>query len=506
MYEKGESMKKKFSVRIIKSELNNFKNVQHGEVKYMNYGSVQKYGELKKKDIVGIYGQNGSGKTALIEYLDVLKYILLGAEIPYDDYAGIISETHHTKLSTLFFIKSEDVKYKVLYEATLRPNKNQEKIEIIDEKMTYWTKGTSWKMKRDIYFENPYYDNEDILVEEELSIKSEHIEYFKDIKFLNFMSILAAVSAQGHNSVLFNNKAITALRKQYNEDGDENNNEGITLYNILNGLMYFANANFHIIKVSQLGDMYKNKLIPMNMHYETDTAVIQGCVPLFTSGQGEVPHAIYDLFISTIKAINIALKSIIPDLQIELEKKMEIEKEDGKKYVQVESYSLRNGKRFLTRYESEGIKRLISLLSYLVSVYNNPSVCLVVDELDSGIFEYLLGELLGVLQKEMKGQLIFTSHNLRALEKIDYKNIVCSTTNPNNRYITLVGVGANNNNRDFYIKSISIGGQKEELYDDEDLDSIGYAFRKAGNIGKEPVKLHFSDEILKKIEEEKSNA
>ena len=72
----------------------------------------------------------------------------------------------------------------------------------------------------------------------------------------------------------------------------------------------------------------------------------------------------------------------------------------------------------------------------------------------------------------MKGQLIFTSHNLRVLEKLDYKNIICSTINPKNRYINLTGVGANNNNRDFYIKSLTIGGQKEELYDDEDLDSM----------------------------------
>ena len=85
-----------------------------------------------------------------------------------------------------------------------------------------------------------------------------------------------------------------------------------------------------------------------------------------------------------------------------------------------------------------------------------------VDELDAGIYEYLLGELLGELQKEMKGQLIFTSHNLRVLEKLDYKNIICSTINPKNRYINLTVVGANNNNRDFYIKSLTIGGQKEE--------------------------------------------
>ncbi|MDD2959634.1 MAG: AAA family ATPase [Lachnospiraceae bacterium] len=498
-------MKEAYVVRILKSEIRNFKNVKYGEAKYMNYGCAQKYGEIQKNDIVGIYGQNGSGKTALIEALDVLKYILLGNEVPYEEYAGIISEQDHACLTTLFLVEKENAKYKVKYEVTLRPNKKDEKIELIDEALTYWTRGASWKSERDIFFKNPYYDSDDIFANTDLSIQSRHIEYFKNIKFLNSMSILAAVSAQGHNSVLFNSKAITALKKQGTEE-DWKDTEYVTFFDILNGLYYFANTGFHIIKVSQLGDINKNRLIPFNMHYETETAIIQGCIPLFTHGQGEIPLAIYDLFVSAIKAINIAIKSIIPDLQIELENKMEIEKEDGKKYVQVEVYSRRGGKKFLTRYESEGIKRMISLLSYLVSVYNHPSVCLVVDELDSGIFEYLLGELLGILQKEMKGQLIFTSHNLRALEKLDYKNIICSTTNPNNRYITLVGVGANNNNRDFYIRSITIGGQKETLYDDEELDSIGYAFRKAGNPGKETVKLHFSEDILKKIKEEKENA
>ena len=52
---------------------------------------------------------------------------------------------------------------------------------------------------------------------------------------------------------------------------------------------------------------------------------------------------------------------------------------------------------------------------------------------------------------------------------------------------------------------VTIGGQKEELYDDEDLDSIGYAFRRAGNPEKKNVNLHLSKEILEKIKEEKGN-
>ena len=50
-------------VRIIKNELHYFKNVNYGEIRYMNYSSVERDAEIKCKDIVGIYGQNGSGKT-----------------------------------------------------------------------------------------------------------------------------------------------------------------------------------------------------------------------------------------------------------------------------------------------------------------------------------------------------------------------------------------------------------------------------------------------------------
>ena len=100
-----------------------------------------------------------------------------------------------------------------------------------------------------------------------------------------------------------------------------------------------------------------------------------------------ISEDIFSKLKNIIAAINIALKSIIFNLSIELIKTNEEKNKDGINIVQVEVYSNRDGKRFLTKYESEDIKRIVSLLNYLISLYNNPSVCLVVDELDSGIFE-----------------------------------------------------------------------------------------------------------------------
>ena len=41
------------------------------------------------------------------------------------------------------------------------------------------------------------------------------------------------------------------------------------------------------------------------------------------------------------------------------------------------------------RMESEGIIKIISILNALIPAFGNPSICLVIDELDSGIFEIL---------------------------------------------------------------------------------------------------------------------
>ena len=68
-------MKEKSLVRIVESELKNFKNVKYGNVKYVNYSNVENRAELMASDVNGIYGQNGSGKTAIIEALEQRQYV-----------------------------------------------------------------------------------------------------------------------------------------------------------------------------------------------------------------------------------------------------------------------------------------------------------------------------------------------------------------------------------------------------------------------------------------------
>lgn len=488
---------KRFLVRIIKTELFNFKNVEHGEIRYMNYSSVEKDAKIEKNDIVGIYGQNGSGKTAMVEAFDVLKYILSGREIPYEHYEGLLDARNLSRLLVSFYIESENVKYKAEYEAALSPDYKERKINLHSEKLRYWRRGATWKAERDLEFFNPYYDPNSILENVSVEISSDHIKNLGDIRAVQGLQNLAVYCAQKGISLFFNDLMVNKI----SEISDGITIEEETLYSVLLGLHDFGHLYFQVVKVSQLADVNMSMILPMNIHRETDHFIMQGCLPLVMNGHGKISENLYKQLKGAIGAINIALKAIIPNLRIELRTVREELNENGENMVLVEVYSVRDNKEFLTKYESEGIKRIISLLNYLVSLYNYPEICLVVDELDSGIFEYLLGEVLGVLNEEAKGQLIFTSHNLRAFEKLNIKNIICSTTNPKNRYIRLVGKEKNHNPRDFYIRTITVGGQKEELYDEADLQSIGYAFRRAGQ-PESKVKINFSDKFRKKLDGE----
>jgi len=92
-------------VRIIEAELRNFKNVESGTIKFANFDAVMKKGVLEEADLAGIYGANGSGKTAMVEALSILREILLGGAIPQEPYNGLVSAAGDTVLSFKFYIE-----------------------------------------------------------------------------------------------------------------------------------------------------------------------------------------------------------------------------------------------------------------------------------------------------------------------------------------------------------------------------------------------------------------
>ena len=68
------------TVRIKKVILKDFKSVGYGEITFNCGRQFIPYNT--ESDILGIYGQNGSGKTSFIEALAILQELMAGATVP----------------------------------------------------------------------------------------------------------------------------------------------------------------------------------------------------------------------------------------------------------------------------------------------------------------------------------------------------------------------------------------------------------------------------------------
>ncbi|MCD7892966.1 MAG: ATP-binding protein [Erysipelotrichaceae bacterium] len=190
----------------------------------------------------------------------------------------------------------------------------------------------------------------------------------------------------------------------------------------------------------------------------------------------------------SIEQIDPIIHAMIPSLHIRL--------------INQEIVTIRDNQYIPLKYESEGIKRLITMISYLIIAYNDAAVCLMIDDLDLYINEYLLGELVEIMDESAKGQILFTTNNFRPLEKLSYQSIIFTTTNSMNKYIRLTNVKPCTNIRDYYYGLIMLGGEEEMLYDETKNYKIKRAFRKANNgkftftnISNSNIHLQFKDNL-----------
>ena len=248
---------------------------------------------------------------------------------------------------------------------------------------------------------------------------------------------------------------------------------------LIESLVVFGNRELYIIKTKNSGLISMNAL-PLPFNYKGENTITYGNLMIPLDSAIPIPEDAYDIVQKVIENMNIVLKQIVPDLTIDVVDLGTVLLKNGNMGRSIQLMSLKNGKAIPFKFESEGIKKIVSILQLLIVVYNNASITVAIDEIDAGIFEYMLGELLNIISEKGKGQLIFTSHNLRPLETIDKGFIAFTTTNPEKRYIRMTNVKGNNNLRDFYYRDIVLGEQNEQLYNPTNNFEIALAFREAG--------------------------
>jgi len=459
-------MNKKTIVRVQEIELVNFKNVENGIITFPSY--MKQIYFNKKAEIIGLYGQNGSGKTALVDAMWILKHALSGKRLPPNTWDFILQTASSSELKFVFNMESEDAKYLVFYELEISKIE-EDNVKITKEKLSYkvFLDG-EWKTKAGIIDFNLKY--------KETIFKP--IANFKLLTANNSdnhidLGVSKKLSEKNITSFIFSSETEEIIKKSvpFKKFTD-----------IILTLKDYANLNLFIIKNNHAGIINMNLLIPLSFRISDESSITQGDLGIGLLKPSVIPKHVYVVAKKIIDQMNIVLTTIIPGLSIDIKNYGSQLKEDGTEGLRIELVSVRGDLGIPLKYESDGIKKIISILSTLITMFNNPSVCLVVDELDAGIFEYLLGEILQIINESGKGQLIFTSHNLRPLEMLDTNSLIFTTTNPKNRYLRFANVKSNNNLRNLYYRSINLGGQQENIYEETNSFEISRAFRVAGRV------------------------
>lgn len=412
-------------------EIENFKNIDNARIEF-------------RSNLAGIYGPNGTGKTAVIEAVDILaKYFDIRK--PQQ-----ISDELKTKISLLIKkgkencqisieFEAEELEYKILVrfgkdksgiiytikEEVLKREKEKRRrykslISILNDETTIIpeiyisNKNMNTKLQDEVYLPN--------------SLK------FKELyrEFNNFNSLLGALL-----------KIYLEIEKLPN-----------FFVNVIEEFEKIALTLNKILVITLKEQAYYNLdlLIPLSVH----NSKLHGMLVVNYKQGGTIYDEEVALELENIiKYMNNIFQIIVPKGELVLEKTVE-RLEDGKKKIGIKILVKREGivEPLLLERESTGIIKLVSLLSAFIYFIQDKNAIILIDELDIHIFEYLLANFLEKISKYAKGQLIFTGHNLFLLERLDKDSIIISTKSGESIvYTYLKNVSKTTNLRQKYIRS-----------------------------------------------------
>jgi len=453
-------------VRLSSLTLKRIKNVKNGTI-YMPMASERNL-NVNDAEILGIYGQNGSGKTAVVDTLYYLQQIMIGNGIDESlaDYIDV--DDSSAEVTVEFKVIIKDVLFEVGYYICL--TRTDGGVSIEREYLNCATNQNGTRTNKNIFMD--YQKSQTDSIFKPQNRLDELIGKDKEIK--TDLIVARKIAEKSNCSYIFGESSREVLGKKFNS-------EFKNYAAVINALFNFALKDLFVIRNTHSGMISANFMLPMAFRIDKDKIGVKGdfAVPLMEPVVLDEKRK--SLLQTIVDQINTVLYTIIPGMKIDVKNYGKQALDAGDEGWKVELMSNREGKKPIPiRMESEGIVKIVSILNVLIQAFGNPSICLVVDELDAGIFEYMLGELLDIFKKSAKGQLIFTSHNLRALEMLDKESIMFSTVNPDTRYIHMKKVKDTNNLRSMYIRSITLGGQNEQIYEETDSLKIARAFRKAG--------------------------
>lgn len=439
-------MDNKFFLRLAEIKMKDFMGVEYGELTFSrlkrDWNDEEK---IWKSNVVGIYGPNGSSKTTVVESLQLLKRVFYISKARIDSklrkflnppfpghYIRVGSDT--AELTFLFHCCSDEgpIAKSFRYSFSITgddPLKiENELFQILDEKgkaiHSLSTKGIA---------DNPT-DFFESLVDPNQTIPrlSDNTSICNDISLILQYSKILPASQKKEARILFNQFAeiITSHLEILFEDREKAALRNDSLPTIPIPLIPFSKSTTYGLYLNNGEIIGRNHLLCGKKETVSETLLRQ------------------------VNFLSDTLETLVPNIRLSV-------KDEKDKLVM---YVDKDGVSIPLEKESYGIKKLIYLCCYIPALFQSSAYMLIIDELDEGLFEHLLGSILMAIQNKAEGQLIFTAHNLRPLQCLDHGSIRFALlpsdtdkdqTKKTNQYSEINCLNKRSNLRDIYYNALN---------------------------------------------------
>lgn len=310
---------------------------------------------------MGLYGQNGSGKTALIDALQLLKFALSGKAIPskYANYVNVDSEK--STLTYQFLVCDEEVKYDIWYQFSLRKAEDNDsidtedsnsaqphiRVEIYDEILSYGFTNKEEKLRKSALIDTR---SEEIFVP-----KTKFVELVGNDKSQNMNLLVTKRLTQATSrSFIFSREMINVFRKNCKNE---------VYINLINHLNWFGVRELFVIDTESIGLISLNSL-PLSFKYSSKGTDTAGSLVLPLDRPALIPEEAYDVVDKIIQNMNIVLEQLVPGLTISIVDLGAALLKNGSIGKQIQIMSLKTAGQFHFAMNRKESRRLYLFFNY----------------------------------------------------------------------------------------------------------------------------------------------
>ena len=364
--------------------------------------------DTQNYNVKGIYGMNGSGKSAIIESVDILKNILvnpgyLNNPMVQENLNGIINKKmQNLYMEAEFIAKREDDLLQFKYCVTLS-KESTGKYCIADEEMACRNALSRKQEMKCVYrVENG-----------EVTYNGSDYDRFEN----DFIKKTTNLLLMNSMCSLFIEKVL--MTKTYDEM-----NVGVLFWNLA-FLCAFARS-IHIYLTSSddhrsfwvnqsledeimVASERSNKEPIIDSLLDSYAIIEKGKMDILKVSWNHVSKAKYKGFEKTVKKLYDFIHIFKNDL-----KGIEIDKKENDNFYVCNLVMVYDSYRIHAEFESTGVKKLINLYVYFRDMVQGAIVFM--DELDSNLHDVYLCALLEYLMEYGQGQLCFTTHNVGPMD------------------------------------------------------------------------------------------